>query len=70
MYAFLQRGDAEVVDEPLYACYLTNTGHDRPYKQQVQFAKSSLYEVLINRHQICLSFQKVVHAERLSSSLF
>ena len=35
MYAFAQRPDCEVVDEPLYAHYLQLTGASRPYRDQV-----------------------------------
>lgn len=37
MYAFAQRGDTAVVDEPLYAHYLVNveTGEERPYKDEL-----------------------------------
>ena len=36
MYAFAQRPDCEVVDEPLYAHYLQLTGASRPYRDQVR----------------------------------
>ncbi|CAI7750295.1 unnamed protein product [Closterium sp. NIES-54] len=35
MYSFAQRPDTEVVDEPLYAHFLTVTGAPRPYRQLV-----------------------------------
>ena len=35
MYIILQRDDTEVVDEPLYAHYLSVTGVDRPYRQEL-----------------------------------
>lgn len=35
MYSFAQRADAEVLDEPLYASYLTLTGLPRPYRDFV-----------------------------------
>ncbi|CAI5484532.1 unnamed protein product [Closterium sp. Yama58-4] len=35
MYSFAQRPDTEVVDEPLYADFLTVTGAPRPYRQLV-----------------------------------
>ena len=35
MYAWAQREDTSVLDEPLYASYLKITGHDRPYKDLV-----------------------------------
>ena len=35
MYAFGQRDDTTVLDEPLYASYLRLTGHDRPYRDLV-----------------------------------
>jgi hypothetical protein len=35
MYAFAQRSDTAVLDEPLYAHYLRLTGLARPYREQV-----------------------------------
>lgn len=35
MYAFAQRDDTEVIDEPLYAHFLAETGVDRPYKEEL-----------------------------------
>ncbi len=35
MYSFAQRPECDVLDEPLYASYLSVTGHERPYKQLV-----------------------------------
>jgi len=35
MYAFAQRGDTTVVDEPLYAHYLNVTGADHPGREEV-----------------------------------
>lgn len=36
MYAFAQRSDTQVLDEPLYASYLRLTGLARPYRDQVR----------------------------------
>ena len=41
MYAFAQRGDAHVVDEPLYAHFLRETGEDRPYRDDVMRAQDN-----------------------------
>lgn len=35
MYAFAQRTDTTVLDEPFYACYLDHTGLDHPGKEEV-----------------------------------
>ncbi|CAL9136975.1 unnamed protein product [Musa textilis] len=35
MYSFAQRDDMEVVDEPLYANFLTVTGLERPYRDEL-----------------------------------
>ncbi|XP_057963387.1 branched-chain-amino-acid aminotransferase-like protein 1 isoform X2 [Malania oleifera] len=35
MYAFAQRNDTEVLDEPLYANFLQVTGAERPYREEV-----------------------------------
>ena len=41
MYAFAQRGDAHVVDEPLYAHFLRETGESRPYRDDVLRAQDN-----------------------------
>ncbi len=41
MYSFAQRPDAEVVDEPLYAHYLTVTGLDHPGRDDVIASQSA-----------------------------
>jgi len=40
MYAFAQRSDTKVVDEPLYACYLEATGAEHPGREQVLASQS------------------------------
>ena len=35
MYAFANRGDCAVVDEPFYAAYLARTGLDHPMREQI-----------------------------------
>ncbi|WP_425040085.1 HAD family hydrolase [Primorskyibacter sp. S187A] len=35
MYAFAQRGDCQVVDEPFYAAYLAATGIEHPMQEEV-----------------------------------
>lgn len=40
MYAFAQRTDTEVIDEPYYACYLDRTGKDHPGRKEVLKAQS------------------------------
>ena len=39
MYAFAQRSDTQVLDEPLYASYLRLTGLARPYREQVRLGR-------------------------------
>lgn len=41
MYAWAQRSDTQVLDEPLYAHYLSLTGADRPYTELVLAAQDS-----------------------------
>jgi hypothetical protein len=41
MYSFAQRTDTTVVDEPFYACYLTQTKAEHPGKADVLKAQSS-----------------------------
>lgn len=41
MYAFAQRNDTKVLDEPFYACYLEKTGKDHPGREEVLNAQSS-----------------------------
>lgn len=47
MYSFAQRGDTRVVDEPLYAHYLAETGADHPGREEVLAAQSTSAEVVI-----------------------
>lgn len=35
MYSFAQRSDTEVIDEPLYAAYLNDTGIEHPYREDI-----------------------------------
>ena len=49
MYSFKQRGDCIVVDEPLYAHYISETGEPRPYKTELFATQSrNLEDVLEN----------------------
>lgn len=49
MYSFSQRTDvARVADEPLYASYLSLTGFDRPYKEDVMKLQSKDAEEVLN----------------------
>lgn len=41
MYAFAQRSDTKVIDEPYYACYLDKTGKEHPGREEVLKAQSS-----------------------------
>ncbi|AVO37822.1 sulfotransferase family protein [Pukyongiella litopenaei] len=41
MYAFAARGDCAVVDEPLYAAYLAQTGLDHPMREAILAAQSA-----------------------------
>ncbi len=41
MYSFRQRADTTVVDEPLYAHYLTRSGRDHPGRDEVLATQSS-----------------------------
>lgn len=41
MYAFAARGDCAVVDEPLYAAYLAQTGLDHPMRDAILAAQSA-----------------------------
>eukprot|EP00873_Tetraselmis_striata_P007128 jgi/Tetstr1/427392/TSEL_017556.t1 len=51
MYAWAQRPDTEVLDEPLYAHYLTHTGLERPYRGAVLDAQPHAgAEVLARMH--------------------
>ena len=48
MYSFKQRGDCLVVDEPLYAHYIAETGEQRPYQQQLFEEQSEDLNVVLN----------------------
>lgn len=41
MYAFAQRSDTRVIDEPFYACYLKKTGKEHPGRDEVLKYQSS-----------------------------
>lgn len=41
MYSFAQRRDMKVIDEPFYACYLSETGVDHPGKDEVLKAQNT-----------------------------
>lgn len=47
MYSFAQRADTRVVDEPLYAHYLSLTGADHPGREAVLAAQSSSAEEVV-----------------------
>ena len=49
MYSFAQRRDMSVVDEPLYAYYLTKTGLPHPGRQEVLDSQSSNAQQVINQ---------------------
>lgn len=48
MYAFEQRGDTTVVDEPLYGFYLKKSGADHPGKEEVLKAQGADAQQVIN----------------------
>lgn len=47
MYAFAQRSDCMVVDEPFYAAYLAATGLDHPMREEVLARQSQSYQNVI-----------------------
>ncbi|MCB1340777.1 MAG: HAD family hydrolase [Pseudooceanicola sp.] len=47
MYAFGNRADCAVVDEPFYACYLDRTGLDHPMRDAVLAAQSNDPETVV-----------------------
>lgn len=47
MYAFAQRSDCSVVDEPFYAAYLAATGLDHPMRDEVLAGQSQSYADVI-----------------------
>ena len=49
MYAFAQRSDTQVIDEPLYAHYLAHTGVDHPGRQEVLDAQDQDGERVVRR---------------------
>ena len=55
MYAFAQRPDCEVVDEPLYAHYLQLTGALRPYRDQVGALLRQPAEARVPRSLVAMS---------------
>lgn len=49
MYSFAQRSDMAVLDEPLYAYYLRETGIDHPGKEEILAAHEADGEVVIDQ---------------------
>ena len=49
MYAFAQRADTRVVDEPLYAHYLSVTGAEHPGREAVLAAQSASAEEVVRK---------------------
>ena len=47
MYAFHHRGDTEVVDEPLYAYYLQETGLEHPGREEILASQSTDFHVVL-----------------------
>lgn len=48
MYSFAQRPDTRVLDEPFYACYLSQTGLDHPGSEDVLKQQSTDPEVVVD----------------------
>ena len=49
MYAFAQRSDTKVIDEPFYACYLEKTGKEHPGRDKVLKYQSSDSQKVIDK---------------------
>lgn len=63
MYAFAQRNDTTVVDEPLYGCYLKKSGADHPGKEEVLKAQGTdaqqvIKEIILSRYSNPVLFVK------------
>lgn len=48
MYAFGERADTSIVDEPFYAYYLSESGVEHPMREEVLQSQSTLKEEVIN----------------------
>ena len=51
MRSFENRTDTFVIDEPFYACYLKETGHNHPYRDEILKSQSVNYKKIV---EICL----------------
>ena len=49
MYSFASRADTSVVDEPLYAAYLANTGLEHPMRDEILASQSQDFDSVIAR---------------------
>ncbi len=67
MYAFGNRPDTEIVDEPLYACYLSRTNIDHPGKREIIASQDTLAENVLRNiffgplHKKILFIKTMVH---------
>ncbi|XP_051124552.1 branched-chain-amino-acid aminotransferase-like protein 1 [Andrographis paniculata] len=72
MYSFAQRDDVEVLDEPLYANFLRETGAERPYREELLSKVESkgdkvVEEIIFGPRQRKYRFCKHMAYQRLRS---
>lgn len=76
MYAFGNRPDCAIVDEPFYACYLARTGIDHPGREEILRSQSTnplevQQEVIMGEYDLSMVFFKNMahHVAHLDLSL-
>ncbi|KAG2433280.1 hypothetical protein HXX76_008347 [Chlamydomonas incerta] len=65
MYSFAQRADTAVLDEPLYASYLTVTGLPRPYRDLVLAAQPTDGNAVVRDQLLAPRSRPVLYAKHM-----
>ncbi|PSC69247.1 aminotransferase class IV [Micractinium conductrix] len=66
MYAWAQRSDTQVLDEPLYAHFLTLTGAERPYTQLVLQSQDSDGRRVVQEQLLAPRRKPVLYAKHMA----
>jgi len=66
MYAFAQRSDTGVLDEPLYGSFLKLTGLPRPYREQVLAAQDDDGNRVVQNQILAPRSKQVLYAKHIA----
>ena len=69
MYSFRQRSDTTVVDEPLYAHYLTSSGVDHPGRQEVLASQDACGDRVVREQLLGPSPTQVIFFKNMAHHL-